>query len=161
MVFCADEATDLSNKQELAILCIRWAHNDFSIHEDVVELVNVPKTDAGTLTTAKKNCLFFCRLPLAQCRGQAYDGASNMSGHLTGVAAQIQSESICSIYTLFCPLYKSLSAVGWSNLCCCSGCADGTVHLIRYSQKRSSVFASLQHQLSPNAHSVSPTRWTE
>ena len=35
--------------------------------------------------------------------------------------------------------------------------------LIRYSPERSSLFASLQHQLSPNAHSLKPlcpTRWT-
>lgn len=28
----------------------------------------------------------------SQCRGQAYDGASNMSGHLNGVAAQIEND---------------------------------------------------------------------
>ena len=34
-----------------------------------------------------KDCLTRFSLPLSQCRGQAYDGAANMSGHISGVAA--------------------------------------------------------------------------
>ena len=37
-------------------------------------------------------------LPIDQCRCQAYDGASNMTGHLHGVAAQIQSIVPSAIY---------------------------------------------------------------
>ena len=33
---------------------------------------------------AIKNVLIRCSLPLLQCRGQGYDGASVMIGHLTG-----------------------------------------------------------------------------
>ena len=52
--------------------------------------MDVPKTDSDTLTTLIKDCLLRFSLPLSQCRGQAYDGASNMSGYITGVAARIQ-----------------------------------------------------------------------
>lgn len=38
------------------------------------------------------------QLPLGQCRGQAYDGASNMSGHVSGVAARLQQEEPTAIY---------------------------------------------------------------
>ena len=31
-------------------------------------------------------------LPLSQCVGQAYDGASHIAGHLTGLASRIQDE---------------------------------------------------------------------
>ena len=71
-------------------MCIRWVDKKFEIHEDQVELINVPKTDAATLTTVIKDCLIRFSLPITQCRGQAYDGASNMSGHINGVAAKIQ-----------------------------------------------------------------------
>ena len=40
-------------------------------------------------------CDVACRY---QCRGQAYDGASNMRGHLNGVAAQIQSGTPAALY---------------------------------------------------------------
>jgi len=35
----ADEATDLSQKEQLT-LCIRWVDNDMEIHEDPVELMS-------------------------------------------------------------------------------------------------------------------------
>ena len=50
-----DEATDISNKEQLNI-CIRWVDNNFEIHEDPIELIPVPKTDSATLTGANKDC---------------------------------------------------------------------------------------------------------
>ena len=42
----ADEATDISNKEQLVIF-IRWVDINFDIHEDPVELIHVPKTDSS------------------------------------------------------------------------------------------------------------------
>ena len=36
--------------------------------------------------------LIRCAFPLSLCRGQAYDGASNMQGNRKGVATQIREE---------------------------------------------------------------------
>ena len=44
------------------------------------------------------DCLLRCCPPLSQCRGQAYNEASNMSGHLHGVAAQIQENVPSALY---------------------------------------------------------------
>ena len=44
----ADEATDVSHKEQLCIT-IRWVGSDFIIHEDPLELINVPKTDSAHL----------------------------------------------------------------------------------------------------------------
>ena len=93
----ADEATDVSHKEQMTV-CIRWFDEDFSIQEDPVELIHLPKTDSNTLTCALKDSLIRLCLPISQCRGQAYDGASNMSGHLNGVAAQIQKEFQSALY---------------------------------------------------------------
>ena len=70
-------------------MTIRWVDKSFEIHETPVELINVPKTDSETLTKVIKDSLLRLSLPIAQCRGQAYDGASNMSGHISGVAARL------------------------------------------------------------------------
>lgn len=43
----ADEATDISHNEQLAV-CVRWVDDDSVIHEDPVELIHVPKTDADT-----------------------------------------------------------------------------------------------------------------
>ena len=53
------------------------------------------QTDAATLTSTLKDALIRSGLQLTQCRGQTYDGASNMSGKL----AQIGSESHCEAST--------------------------------------------------------------
>ena len=73
-------------------ICIRWVDKDFQIHEDPLEMIQVPETSALTLTDAIKDCLVRFSLPVGQCRGQAYDGASNMSGYLSGVATRIQND---------------------------------------------------------------------
>ena len=39
---------------------------------------------------AIKDVLLKLQLSLVNCRGQCYDGASNMMGHKTGVAKRIQ-----------------------------------------------------------------------
>ena len=93
----ADEATDTSNKEQL-VICIRWVDEEFKIHEDPVELIDLPKTDSATITSALKDCLIRFSLPISQCCGQAYDGASNTSGHLSGVAARIEQGVPAAIF---------------------------------------------------------------
>lgn len=56
------------------------------------------KTDSATLVACIKDSLVRFVLPLSQCKGQAYDGASNMSGHRKGVAATIQGEYPTALY---------------------------------------------------------------
>ena len=60
--------------------------------EDPIGLVKVPKTDSETLYSTLQDILVRCMLPLEKRRGQAYDGASNMSGHIRGVAARVKRE---------------------------------------------------------------------
>jgi len=85
----ADETADISNQEQLS-LSIRWVSKSYEINEDFIGLVHVPNITASVLTEAIKDVLIRCSLPLVQCRGQAYDGAANMMGHLRGVATQIQ-----------------------------------------------------------------------
>ena len=39
------------------------------------------------------------KVKLSECRGQCYDGASNMSGSGNGVATQIMAEEKRAVYT--------------------------------------------------------------
>jgi hypothetical protein len=52
----ADEATHVSNKEQLCI-CIRWVGDDFSVNEDFLEMIPLPKTDSNTVTLALKDSL--------------------------------------------------------------------------------------------------------
>ena len=159
----ADEATDISQKEQLCVT-IRWLDSHFGIHETPVELIQVPKTDSETLTTVLKDCLIRFTLPISQCRGQAYDGASNMSGHISGVATRIQE---CEPRALFvhCLAHCTnlcLQKVG-SQVMCVYESLNLVMELSRFSLKRSSLFATLQAQVSSSAPTLKPlcpTRWT-
>ena len=91
----ADEATDVCNAEQL-VLSIRWVNNKYIVFEDAVGLFRVPNTTAETLFTVIKD-LIRCALPLSLCRGQAYDGAANMQGKRSGVAARFLSENPAAI----------------------------------------------------------------
>ena len=69
------------------------------IDEAPVELINVPMTDSSTLITVIKDCQICLILPIRQCRGQAYDGASNMAGGINGATARIQNDEPSAIYS--------------------------------------------------------------
>ena len=60
----ADEATDVSHKEQLCI-SFRWVSADFTIYERPLELIHVPQTDSTTLTTLIKDCLIRFSLPIA------------------------------------------------------------------------------------------------
>ena len=85
----ADEYTDVSNNEQLTI-CICWIDKSLEVHEDFLGFFNIPDTGAETIVSVIKAVLLKLQLSLAYCRGQCYDGASNMLGHKTGVAKRIQ-----------------------------------------------------------------------
>ena len=87
--FIADEYTDVSNKEQLTI-CIRWIDKSLEVHEDFLGFFNLPDTVAETIVSVIKAVLLKLQLSLAYCRGQCYDGASNMLRLKTGVAKRIQ-----------------------------------------------------------------------
>jgi len=144
-----DVATDVSNREQLAV-CIRWVDKEFNIHEDPVELIQVPKTNSLTLTGTLKDCLIRLCLPISQCRGQAYDGASNMSGYLNGVAAQIQKNVPSALFVHFSAHCTNLCLQSVGRQCVSIRDALDIVmeisQLIRYSPKRTTLFQSVQAQ---------------
>lgn len=166
----ADEASDISHNEHLSI-SIRWVENSYGIHEDNIGLIQLPDTKAQTLFSVIKDVLIRCSLPLSQCRGQAFDGASNMSGIHNGVQALIKREERRAVY-VHC-LAHSL------NLCVqevakkCITVRDimdfifELVQLIKFSPKRSHLFESLRKDVvinggesTPRLRTLCPTRWT-
>ena len=115
----ADEATDVAHKEQLCIT-IRWVDKSFDMYETPVELVNVPQTELETLTTVIKDSLIHLGLPIGQCRGRVYDGASNMSGH-SGVAARTHAyNSWNQLQYLFTVLHTALiclKSLGRQSVC--------------------------------------------
>jgi hypothetical protein len=162
----ADETADIANLEQLS-LSIRWVTKDYEIHEDFIGLVHVPTITSKAITSAIKDVLIRCSLPLSLCRGQGYDGAANMMGHLNGVAKQIQDKAAIAI-TVHCfahclnlclqdvskksiPVRSALDLV-WE-IC----------KLISYSPKRSLIFEQCRDAMSVSGtglRPLCPTRWT-
>ena len=94
----ADETTDVSNREQ-CVLVLRHVDDDHVAHEDFIGLYKVDSIDSNTLTKTIEDCLLRMNLSLKNCRGQCYDGASNMSGAKNGVAKQIIDKEARGVYT--------------------------------------------------------------
>ena len=77
-VMC-DEYTDVSNKEQLTF-CMRWVNNDLEVSEKFLEFYETPDIKSSTIVTVMKDILLRYQLNLDICRGQCYDGASNLLG---------------------------------------------------------------------------------
>ena len=87
----ADECTDVANREQFTI-CLRWVGEDVHDHEDFLGLYQMANIDANSPVRAIKDTLLHMNIPLSQCRGQCYHGASSMSASKSGVATQIAKE---------------------------------------------------------------------
>ena len=93
-----DEATDISNKEQLTIVI--WHVNDnFIVFEEFLGLYHLTATDAGSIVAVIKDVQLWLQIPLSKLRGQCYDGCSTMAGKKAGVAAMIQQEEARAIFT--------------------------------------------------------------
>ncbi len=94
----ADECSDKANHEQFTIW-IRWVGEDLQDHEDIVGLYYVKTIDAACLEHAITNTLLRMEVSLSHCRGQCYDGASNMSGSKNGVVAKVLAKEKRAVYT--------------------------------------------------------------
>ena len=95
----ADEVTDCSNKEQVAV-CFRTVDENFEPQESFIGLHVVESIQANVLVEVLKDTMVRLNLSLQNCRGQCYDGAANMAGSRNGVATQIASEEprpFCSL----------------------------------------------------------------
>ena len=92
----ADEVTDSSNKEQV-VFCFCCIDEDFEVHEEFVGLYKVDSIKSNTIVHVLKDTLIHLNLP--NCRGQCYDGATNMAGVCNGVAKQIADEQPRAVYS--------------------------------------------------------------
>jgi len=93
-----DESKDVSRKEQLS-LCIRWTSlPDFDVHEDFLTFRHMINVDAKSLCEAIVSIL--TSLGLNQCIiiAQCYDGASVMSGDVSGVQARFKQIHKNAVY---------------------------------------------------------------
>jgi len=142
-----DEYTDISNKEQLTI-CNRWVDKELEAHGDFLSIYNVPNFGAETIVSAIKYVLLKLPLSLVNCRGQCYDGTSNMMGHKTAAAKRIQDLQP-KAYPTHCHGHSlSLSAKDTTKNCKLLSdtmdTAKEIVSLIRFSPKRENLLGEIK-----------------
>lgn len=163
----ADECTDVANKEQFTI-CLRWIGEDLHDHEDFLGLYQMAAIDAHSLVRAIKDTLLRMNIPISDCRGQCYDGSSNMSGSKSGVATQIAKEEQRALY-IHCFGHALNLAVADSikeSKVCCDALetAIEVTKLVKFSPKRNALFDQIKSEdedsFGSGIRSFCPTRWT-
>lgn len=94
----ADEATDCSNIEQMALV-LRFLDSSQKIREDFLGFIACEDGLTGqALSQEITNFVGDQGLSMDDCRGQGYDGAGNMAGKLSGIAARIQGTHEKAIY---------------------------------------------------------------
>ena len=93
-----DESSDVSKKEQMAVV-LRFVDDTCGlIKERFVGLVHVKETSSLTLKLAIDSLLTELGLSLKKIRGQGYDGASNMRGEFNGLKTLILKENSSAYY---------------------------------------------------------------
>ena len=166
----ADEASDISHNEQLS-LSIRWVDSAYDIHEECIGLIQLPNTKAETIYCTIRDILIRCSLPITHCRGQAFDGASNMSGIRNGVQALVKKEASKALYVHCLAHSLNLCLKDVTNTCDLLRNIMSFIHdlvqLIKFSPKRLTIFDGLRKEVNVNQgdatsslRNLCPTRWT-
>ena len=83
--------TDISNKEQLS-LCLQSVKEVLELQEDFLGFYQLTNIKSESIVNVIKDTLLTFNLQLEKCRGQTYDGASNMLGEKGGVATRITAE---------------------------------------------------------------------
>ena len=85
----ADEARDVSKKEQLS-LCLRYVNKNLEVNERFVGFSDLCDLDAKALAEKIVVRLQVLGLDVKQCIAQCYDGASVMSGQVSGVQQRLR-----------------------------------------------------------------------
>ena len=130
-------------------------------------LYKVDNIQSNTVVGVLNDILLRMNPTLSNCRGQCYDGASNMAGSRSGVSTQLSFEEPRAVYT-HCYGHTLNLAVG--NIMKKSRLMGDTLNttneiskLLKYSPRWDATFEKLRAELAPNLpgfRTLCPTRWT-
>ena len=161
-----DECVDSSNKEQL-VICFRYVTEELLVQEDFVGLYQIPNISADTIVSVITDALLRFNLNISRCRGQCYDGASNMSGCRNGVKTQILRLESRALYTHCYGHVLSLSVSDTiKNNAALRSCMDTTHEiskLLQYSPKRTNLFKEIKVNMCDETlgfRILCPTRWT-
>ena len=93
-----DETTDLSTTEQM-VMCLCYVDDKLDVHKEPIGIYSLESTSADSIQSMIKDELLHMNLRLDHCRGQCYDGASNMTGVKSGVAIKILADQPRALFT--------------------------------------------------------------
>ena len=161
-----DECVDGANKEQL-VICFRYVDENLDVHEEFIGLYECPNILANTIVARLQDVMLRLNLQLSRCRGQCYDGGSNMAGCKSGAKAQILKQEPRALFTHCYGHSLSLSVADTIRTVKYLGSIMDTVYelskLLQYSPKRLALFKDFKAKISPDCvgfRVLCPTRWT-
>lgn len=91
--------TDCDNIEQV-VLVIRSVNDNFTLTKDFIGSCRTESIASSSLVRIIKDVLLCMNLKLKYCRGQCYDGASNMTGTRSGAAKQLTDEDPRAVLTV-------------------------------------------------------------
>ena len=101
-----DEATDMKNRTELSV-CMRYLTTAGCTNECFLDIQNVPDETAEVITGGVISIIESRGIDFSKVVWLAFDGASNMSGHISGVQARmrnVRKQHMLTVNATFCSL---------------------------------------------------------
>ncbi|CAF1441611.1 unnamed protein product [Rotaria sordida] len=161
-----DETCDESTLEQLCV-GIRSVDDNYEIFEDILGLYELSRQDAPTIVEAICDVLTRCGLNVLDCRGQSYDGASNMSGVYGSVSALILNQQPKAMYVHCTAHCLDLAVHDLTDQCAtistCISFLKEITDFVRRSPKRLAILKEISNQLSmsySNLTPLCPMRWT-
>ncbi|KYM96912.1 Zinc finger MYM-type protein 1 [Cyphomyrmex costatus] len=157
-----DETSDISRQEQISI-SVRIVPDNLSVKEIFLGFYATTDTKSDTFFTIIQDFLLRFNLNMFDMRGQCYDGASNVSGRLTGLQARIRDIKPRALY-VHCVAHKLNLVVqdGLENVLYAKsfiGTVKDLINFIRDSPKRLAIYKNLQSENAPNLSPFCPTRY--
>lgn len=92
-----DGTQDIEGKEQESV-CLRYVNHDLVPHEVFIGLYAVSGTTGKEIAQVAVDVFLRLNLPMSGLRGQAYDGAANMSGKYTGAQAVLKRQHPLALY---------------------------------------------------------------
>lgn len=160
-----DSTIDISKKDQMS-LSMRYVNEYGFAEERFLKFVDLPSASADTFYKSILAEIATFNIDISMCRGQAYDGASTMSGHIKGLQTRIKEHAPQAIY-IHCVAHKlNLGLVDSVNSCPEIKLFFGTLEqlyvFITESLPRLKIFEKIQRESDVKNISLkklSTTRW--
>ena len=163
-----DEVTDSANLEQLSLV-VRFVDKECDIREEFLDFESAERITGAVISNLILAKLQQWGLDLLNCRGQGYDGASNMSSQARGVQGLIASRNPkavyvhCNSHVLNLVIVKACSLPSVRNM---SGTVTEIANFFNYSPKRQKCLQKVISIDQPDSQKTKirdlcRTRWVE